>query len=164
MAGASRGIGRATADAFLARGWRVVAGMRDPADGTNAPGLHVARLDVTDPASVRDGVAAAHEVAGGSLGCVVYNAGWALFGAVEDVDLGLARHAFETNLFGAVAVMQAVLPPMRRAGSGVVVGVSTLSGRIPSRSSGCTPRRSWRSRRSSRRWRWSSGPPACGRC
>ncbi len=131
VTGASRGIGRATVDAFVAAGWRVVAGMRDPADGTDAPGRHVVRLDVTDPASVRTAVGAAQEVAGGALACVVNNAGWALFGAVEDVDLDLARREFETNLFGAVAVMQAALPAMRRAGSGVVVGVSSVSGRIP---------------------------------
>jgi NAD(P)-dependent dehydrogenase (short-subunit alcohol dehydrogenase family) len=131
VTGASRGIGRATADAFAAAGWRVVAGMRDPADPRSAPGRHVVRLDVTDLASVRTAVAAAERVAGGALACVVNNAGWALFGAVEDVDLDLARREFETNLFGAVAVMQAALPAMRRAGCGVVVGVSSLSGRIP---------------------------------
>ncbi len=131
VTGASRGIGQATADAFVAAGWRVVAGMRDPAGATDAPGRHVVRLDVTDPASVRDAVDAAHEIAGGPLACVVNNAGWALFGAVEDVDLDIARRQFETNLFGAIAVTQAALPAMRRAGSGVVVGVSTLAGRIP---------------------------------
>jgi NAD(P)-dependent dehydrogenase (short-subunit alcohol dehydrogenase family) len=128
VTGASRGIGRATADAFAVAGWRVVAGMRDPAD---VPGRHVVRLDVTDPASVRTAVAAAEEFADGALACVVNNAGWALFGAVEDVDLDVARRQFETNLFGAVSVMQAALPAMRRAGRGVVVGVSSLSGRIP---------------------------------
>jgi NAD(P)-dependent dehydrogenase (short-subunit alcohol dehydrogenase family) len=131
VTGASRGIGQATADAFLAAGWRVVAGMRDPASATDASEHHVVRLDVTDPTSVRDAVGAAHEIAGGPLACVVNNAGWALFGAVEDVDLDVARRQFETNLFGAVAVIQAALPGMRRAGSGVVVGVSTLAGRIP---------------------------------
>ncbi len=130
VTGASRGIGKATADAFVDAGWRVVAGVRDPA-GTDAPGRHVVRLEVTDPASVREGVGAAHEIAGGALACLVNNAGWTLVGAVEDVDLDLARRQFETNLFGAVAVMQAALPAMRRAGSGVVVGVSSLAGRIP---------------------------------
>ncbi len=131
VTGASRGIGQATANAFLAAGWRVVAGMRDPAEATDASGRHVVHLDVTDPASVRDAVGAAHEIAGGPLACVVNNAGWALFGAVEDVDRDIARRQFETNLFGALAVIQAALPAMRRAGSGVVVGVSTLAGRIP---------------------------------
>jgi NAD(P)-dependent dehydrogenase (short-subunit alcohol dehydrogenase family) len=131
VAGASRGIGRATAGAFLSRDWRVVAGMRDPGSAADVTGLRVVELDVTDPVSVRDAVGAAHEIAGGPLDCVVCNAGWTPFGAVEDIDLDVARAAFETNLFGAVAVLQAALPPMRRAGAGVVVGVSTLSGRIP---------------------------------
>jgi NAD(P)-dependent dehydrogenase (short-subunit alcohol dehydrogenase family) len=131
VTGASRGIGQATVNAFVASGWRVVAGMRDPADATDVPGRHVVRLDVTDPSSIRDAVGTAHEVAGGPLACVVNNAGWALFGAVEDVDLDIARREFETNLFGAVAVIQAALPAMRQAGSGVVVGVSSLCGRIP---------------------------------
>jgi NAD(P)-dependent dehydrogenase (short-subunit alcohol dehydrogenase family) len=107
-----------------------VAGLRDPARA-HAPGHHVVRLDVTDPASVRSAVGTAEEIAAGPLACVVNNAGWTLVGAVEDVDLDLARREFETNLFGAVAVIQAALPAMRRAGSGVVVGVSSLSGRIP---------------------------------
>lgn len=131
VTGASRGIGQATVAAFVAAGWRVVAGMRDPAGATDAPGRHVVRLDVTDPSSVRNAVGTAQEVAGGPLACVVNNAGWALFGAVEDVDLDIARRQFETNLFGAVAVIQAALPAMRQAGSGVVVGVSSLAGRIP---------------------------------
>jgi len=132
ITGASRGIGRATADAFAAAGWRVVAGVRDPpGDDGDPAGVHVLRLDVTVAASVRDAVRATEEIAGGAVDCVVNNAGWCLVGAVEDVDLDLARREFETNLFGAVAVMQAALPAMRRAGAGVLVGVSSVSGRIP---------------------------------
>ncbi|MFP5450585.1 MAG: SDR family NAD(P)-dependent oxidoreductase, partial [Thermoleophilia bacterium] len=116
-----------TAEALAAAGWRVVAGVRDPGAlaPLSGPGLHVVRLDVTDADSIRSGVAEAERVAGGALRCVVNNAGWALFGAIEDVDLGEARREFETNLFGAVAVLQAALPRMREAGAGVVVSVST---------------------------------------
>ena len=133
VTGAARGIGRATAEALAASGWRVVAGVRSPEDLVPfAEGdVHIVHLDVTDAETVRTGVAAAEELAGGALGCVVCNAGWALFGAVEDLDLAVAREEFETNVFGAVAVLQATLPAMRRAGRGVVVGVSTLAGRIP---------------------------------
>jgi NAD(P)-dependent dehydrogenase (short-subunit alcohol dehydrogenase family) len=133
VTGAARGIGRMTAEALAAAGWRVVAGVRDPGAlaPLGGPRCHVVRLDVTDADSIRSGVAEAERVAGGALRCVVNNAGWALFGAIEDVDLGEARREFETNLFGAVAVLQAALPRMREAGAGVVVSVSTLSGRVP---------------------------------
>lgn len=133
VTGAARGIGRATAEEFARSGWRVVAGVRDPAalEPFDDRDVGIVRLDVTDPATVRAGVAEAEEMAGGALECVVNNAGWALFGAVEDVNLGLAREEFETNFFGAVAVIQAAVPAMRRAGRGTIVAVSTLAGRVP---------------------------------
>jgi NAD(P)-dependent dehydrogenase (short-subunit alcohol dehydrogenase family) len=134
VTGAGRGIGRATAEAFLEAGWRVVAGVRDVAGARGVyaerPDLRIVRLDVTEPASVVEGVAAAHEHAGGALGCVVSNAGYAVLGAVEDVDLDEVRAMFETNLFGAAAVLQQALPPMREAGGGVVVFVSSIGARF----------------------------------
>jgi NAD(P)-dependent dehydrogenase (short-subunit alcohol dehydrogenase family) len=134
VTGAGRGIGRATAEAFLDAGWRVVAGVRDVPGAREAyaerPELAIVRLDVTESASVVEGVAAAHEHAGGALGCVVSNAGYAVLGAVEDVDLGEVRAMFETNLFGAAAVLQQALPPMREAGGGVVVFMSSIGARI----------------------------------
>lgn len=133
VTGAARGIGRATVEILAASGWRVVAGVRtlEELEAFPAGDVHPVDLDVTEASRVRAGVARAEELAGGALGCVVCNAGWALFGAVEDLDLAVAREEFETNVFGAVSVIQAALPAMRRAGRGVVVGVSTLSGRIP---------------------------------
>ena len=88
------------------------------------------RLDVTEAASVREGVAAAEEWAGGALGCLVSNAGYAVLGAIEEVDLDEVRRMFETNLFGAAAVIQAALPAMREAGGGSLVFVSSIGARI----------------------------------
>lgn len=134
VTGASRGIGRATVERLLESGWRVAAGVRDPHAARAAlpdhPDLGIIRLDVSRPDEIADGVAAAEEHAGGALCAVVNNAGWALLGAVEDVDLAHARAMFETNLFGAAAVIQAALPEMRVAGRGVVVNVSSIGGRI----------------------------------
>lgn len=133
ITGAARGIGRATTEAFAGAGWRVVAGVREPGrlEAFGAPGVHVVTMDVTDRESVRAAVADAHALAGGAMDCVVNNAGWAPFGAVEDIGLDVARDAFETNLFGALNVLQEVLPAMRERRRGVVVNMSTLSGRVP---------------------------------
>ncbi len=132
VTGAARGIGRATVERLLDRGWRVVAGVRDPsAAGFDDPRVAVVRLDVTDAASVLAGVAAAQEFAGGALDAVVSNAGYALVGAVEDVALDEVRAVFETNTFGALAVVQAALPAMRAAGGGAVVFVSTIGAGLP---------------------------------
>ncbi len=135
VTGAGRGIGRATVDALTDRGWRVVAGVRDVAAaaeaGLDRPGVHVVALDVTDAAQVRDGVRAAEDIAAGPLDAVVLNAGYALVGAIEDVDLDEVRAVLETNALGALAVVQAALPVMREAGGGAVVFVSTVGAGLP---------------------------------
>jgi NAD(P)-dependent dehydrogenase (short-subunit alcohol dehydrogenase family) len=133
VTGAGRGIGRACALAFRQEGWEVVAGVRDVAAAEEAhrgTGVRVVRLDVADAASVEEGVAAAEDHAGGALACLVSNAGYAVLGAVEDVDLDAVRAMFETNVFGAAAVLQRVVPGMRAAGGGAVVFVSSIGARI----------------------------------
>jgi NAD(P)-dependent dehydrogenase (short-subunit alcohol dehydrogenase family) len=135
ITGAARGIGRATATALLDRGWQVVAGVRDPAAAAQSLGEHdgltTVAMDVTDSAQVRAGVAAAERVAGGALDALVLNAGYALVGAVEDVDLDEVRAVLETNALGALAVIQAAVPAMRGAGRGAVVFVSTVGADLP---------------------------------
>jgi NAD(P)-dependent dehydrogenase (short-subunit alcohol dehydrogenase family) len=90
----------------------------------------VTPLDVTDPAQIEAGVEAAQRHAGGALTCVVPNAGYAVMGATEDVDLDVVRRMFETNLFGNAAVVQRALPAMREAGRGSVVCVSSIGARL----------------------------------
>lgn len=133
VTGAGRGIGRASALAFRDAGWRVVAGVRDVAAAEEAyagTGVHVERLDVTDASSVEEGVEAAERHAGGALACLVSNAGYAVLGAVEDADLDEVRTMFDTNFFGAAAVVQRAVPAMREAGGGAVVFVSSIGARI----------------------------------
>jgi NAD(P)-dependent dehydrogenase (short-subunit alcohol dehydrogenase family) len=134
VTGAGRGIGRAAVERFDDAGWRAVAGVRDLAAAREAyadrPGVRVVHLDVTDAASVAAGVADAERVAGGALDALVSNAGYAVLGAVEDVDLDEVRAMLETNFLGATAVVQAALPAMRARRSGVVVFTSSIGARI----------------------------------
>ncbi len=132
VTGASRGVGRAAVDVLAHRGWRVLAGCRAPEDTglQGRPGVEVARMDMTDRASVRAAVADAERLGGGRLDCLVNNAAYGVLGAVEDVDLDDARAMFEANVFGALAAMQDALPGMRARREGVIVNVSSIGGRI----------------------------------
>lgn len=132
ITGASRGFGRAFVKAALSRGDRVAATARDTAtlEGlADAVGdaLLPLELDVTDRAAVRAAVKAAHERFG-RLDVVVNNAGYGLFGMVEEVSEQQVRDQLETNFFGALSVTQAVLPILRGQGSGHIVQISSVGG------------------------------------
>src|SRR6202046_2052889 len=132
ITGTSRGFGRVWAQAALARGDRVAATARDVK--TLAPlveqyGDLVAplALDVTDKAAASAAVKFAHQRFG-RLDVVVNNAGYGLFGTIEEVSESEARAQLETNLFGALWVTQAALPIMRAQGSGHIIQVSSIGG------------------------------------
>ena len=132
ITGTSKGFGRIWAEAALARGDRVAATARDVK--TLAPlveryGELVAaiKLDVTDKAAVDAAIAQAHDRFG-RLDVVVNNAGYGLFGAVEEVSEAEARAQIETNLFGALWVTQAALPYMRAQRAGHIIQVSSIGG------------------------------------
>jgi NAD(P)-dependent dehydrogenase (short-subunit alcohol dehydrogenase family) len=132
VTGSSRGFGRLWVEAALGRGDRVVASARDvhTLDGlVEAYGDSVLplALDVTDRSAVLDAVAAAKGFLG-SLDVVVNNAGYGLFGMVEEVSEAEARAQLETNVFGALWVTQAALPFMREQGSGHLIQVSSIGG------------------------------------
>lgn len=135
VTGASSGIGAAAVNAFATAGYQVVAAVRDPANvaGPWPVGVTPVVIDVRDPASVRAGVGAAQDAAGGALDVVVNNAGVAAIGPVESADLAAAQDLFDTNLWGAVRVAQAALPAMRAAGGGLVANISSVGGRTPAR-------------------------------
>ena len=133
ITGTSRGLGRAFAEAALQRGDKVAATARNTATlddlvakyGDDAV-LPLA-LDVTDKAAVTTAVSAAHEKFG-RLDVVVNNAGYGLFGMVEEITEQQLRGQMETNLFGAFWVSQAVLPILRAQGSGHIVQISSVGG------------------------------------
>lgn len=122
ITGASTGFGRETASHFLSEQWNVIATMRDPSANTLPADdrLRVLELDVTDPDSISSAVAAA-----GPIDVLVNNAGIGWLNAVEGTSLEMVRRIFETNTFGTIAMMQAVLPGMRERRSGVIVNVSS---------------------------------------
>ncbi|GAA3875424.1 SDR family oxidoreductase [Streptomyces sp. NPDC003631] len=132
ITGTSRGFGREWAEAALERGDRVAATARNIESLkalTDSYGDRVLalQLDVTDKAAVDTAVAHAHEHFG-RLDVVVNNAGYGLFGTIEEVSEDEARAQIETNLFGALWVTKAALPILRAQGSGHFVQVSSIGG------------------------------------
>jgi NAD(P)-dependent dehydrogenase (short-subunit alcohol dehydrogenase family) len=137
VTGSSSGIGFHTS-LFLARaGFYTYATMRnldksskiiDIAQEDNLP-LEVLQLDVTDDKSVKD-VINTIAVKQKRIDVVVNNAGYGSVGAVEDFSIDEIKAQFETNFFGAIRVIQYVLPIMREQRSGVIVNISSIGGRI----------------------------------
>ncbi len=132
VTGCSSGIGRATALEASRRGHRVFASARnrsDLADLERRDNLTALALDVTDPASVRAAVELVLARAG-RIDALVNNAGYAQYGAVEEVTPEEWRAVFEVNFFGLLDVTRAVLPAMRAARRGTIVLISSLGGRV----------------------------------
>ena len=133
ITGTSRGIGRAFAESALERGDKVAASARNVAALEDLVAEHGDEavlplvLDVTDRAAVAAAVAAAHQKFG-RLDVVVNNAGYGLFGMVEEITEQQVRDQMETNFFGAFWVTQAVLPILRAQGGGHIVQVSSVGG------------------------------------
>lgn len=130
VTGASSGIGEATVRTLLAQGHRVHAGARRAArmDALREAGAIVHALDVADEDSMSAFVTAVLEREG-RIDALVNNAGFAVYGAVEEVSLEEARGQFEVNLFGIARLTQLVLPAMREQGGGTIINVSGVEGR-----------------------------------
>src|SRR5262245_10961364 len=137
VTGTSSGIGLATATHFARQGHEVWAGVRTPATATELQEtierdrlpIRVIGLDVDDPASVQRGVGEVHDKVG-RIDVLVNNAGIGGGGPIEDVPVDWAQSLFQTNYFGVVRMVQAVLPGMRQRRSGTIVNVSSIAGRL----------------------------------
>ena len=132
ITGTSKGFGRVWAEAALARGDQVAATARDvktlqPLVERYGDRVAAIKLDVTDKPAVNAAIAEAH-ARFGRLDVVVNNAGYGLFGTIEEVSEAEARDQIETNLFGALWVTQAALPIMRAQGAGHIIQVSSIGG------------------------------------
>jgi NAD(P)-dependent dehydrogenase (short-subunit alcohol dehydrogenase family) len=132
ITGASSGFGKATARYFAAQGWNVVATMRTPeqeTELTQLPNVLVTRLDMQDPATIAPALEAGL-ARFGQLDVLVNNAGFGTFGIFESASDAQIRRQFEVNVFGLMAVAQAVLPHFRQQRSGTIVNISSFGGRV----------------------------------
>ncbi|MBN8841686.1 MAG: SDR family oxidoreductase [Sphingomonadales bacterium] len=140
ITGASSGFGRLGALHYASLGAKVIATMRNvprpEADSLRAEAakagldLHIAEIDVTSDASVRDGTARALDLAGGRIDTLINNAGIGITGPVEVQDMEATRAIFETNVLGIQRMLIALLPQMRAGKSGHVVNISSQLGRV----------------------------------
>ncbi|UIJ98986.1 oxidoreductase [Rhizobium leguminosarum] len=134
ITGASSGLGRALAEAVLARGWRAVMTARRPETLADLTAEHGDRalalaLDVTDSNSIAGAVHDA-ETHFGAIDVLVNNAGYGYLSAIEEGDDAEIRAQFETNVFGLIAVTKQVLPGMRSRRQGHIFNVSSLGGLV----------------------------------
>jgi NAD(P)-dependent dehydrogenase (short-subunit alcohol dehydrogenase family) len=134
ITGVSTGFGRALAEAALAKGYRVVGTVRNEAAKAEfdalKPGQAFARLlDVTDFAAIAPMVAEIEKTVG-AIDVLVNNAGYGHEGIIEESPLEDFKRQFDVNVFGAVAMMQGVLPFMRKRRSGRILNITSMGGTI----------------------------------
>jgi NAD(P)-dependent dehydrogenase (short-subunit alcohol dehydrogenase family) len=137
ITGTSTGIGLATALALGRAGHKVYATMRNPA---RAPELSetstreklpikISAMDVDSDTSVKTGIAAIEKDAG-PIDVLVNNAGVERNGSIEEIPLAIFRAVMETNYFGALRCIQAVVPQMRQRKNGCIINVTSVAGRV----------------------------------
>ena len=137
ITGCSSGFGLLTALHFARQGETVIAGVRRPSTARELRrrrdeerlSFDIVGLDVTDEASVAAAVSGVLE-AQGRIDVLVNNAGVGSHGAIEDTSPEVVQAVFDTNVFGPLRLLRAVLPVMRSQGQGVVVNMSSLAGRV----------------------------------
>ncbi len=130
ITGASSGIGKATAQLFEAKGWNVVAAMRQPALQTglvSSDRLKIVELDVQKPDTIHTAIAEA-VVAFGRVDAWVNNAGYGVFGPVEAATHIEIRRQYEVNVFGLIECAKAIVPHFRANHNGVLLNVTSVGG------------------------------------
>ncbi|MFF2910630.1 SDR family NAD(P)-dependent oxidoreductase [Paenibacillus sp. NPDC057934] len=134
ITGSSRGLGRSLTEVVLKKGDYVIATARNPQSLNDlveqyGEQIHPLALDVSDEQAVSAAVEQAHQVFG-RLDVVVNNAGYGDVASVEDVTLNDFRAQIDTNFYGVVYVSKAVVPILRKQGSGHIIQISSVGGRI----------------------------------
>lgn len=131
ITGASSGIGFDAAQTLARQGHTVYAAARrvEKMEPLQSDGVKVMRMDVTDSASMAEGVKTVLD-AEGRIDVLVNNAGYGYFGAVENVTMEEARRQVEVNVFGLAELCKLVLPVMRKQGSGRIINTSSIAGKM----------------------------------
>ena len=136
ITGSSTGIGRATALYLSKKGHRVYASMRNPDNAGELRNVaEIIALDVSDEGSVKKAVAQVLDREG-RIDVLINNAGIAPIGPLEEVDDAEVRRVFDTNVFGLLRCVRAVLPAMRKQKSGSIINIGSVAGSIASSCSG----------------------------
>ena len=131
VTGASSGIGEATAIALQREGYIVYAGARriERMEHLKPLGIRPVKLDVTDDASMRSVVQKIKKECS-TIDILINNAGYGLYGAIEDIPMKEAYRQLEVNLFGLARMTQLVLPLMRKQHSGKIINIASIGGKI----------------------------------
>ena len=130
ITGTSSGIGRATARLLAQAGFQVFGTSRNPSTQENQNGFEVLALDVHSDKSAKEFVDMVLDQTG-RVDILINNAGYVLSGALEETTIEETKSQFETNFFGVVRLVNAVLPTMRKQGSGQIINLSSLAGLVP---------------------------------
>jgi NAD(P)-dependent dehydrogenase (short-subunit alcohol dehydrogenase family) len=132
ITGTSSGIGRAAVLKFNNKGWNVIATMRAPEKETELNRLDnvlVVALDVQKPESIADAIVAGINKYG-KIDAIVNNAGAAIFGVFEQATEDQVNKIFDTNVFGPMRVLRAILPYFRTQRSGTIINITSQGGRV----------------------------------
>src|SRR5574341_1645225 len=130
VTGASSGIGQAIARLLAQKGFIVFGTSRNPLDGEKMSGLEVLPLEVRSDDSVQACVNAVLTKAG-RLDILINNAGYEVASALEETSIAEAKSQFETNLFGVMRMVKAVLPLMRQQHGGQIINIGSIVGLVP---------------------------------
>ncbi|HUH52132.1 MAG TPA: SDR family oxidoreductase [Flavobacterium sp.] len=126
ITGASSGIGKAIAEFLQQKHFIVYGTSRNPEQNLDAE-VKLIQLEVTDASSIQTAIAQVlHKE--GRIDVLINNAGIGITGALEEIPTAEMRRNFETNLFGPIEVIKAVLPQMRKQGSGLIINITSIAG------------------------------------
>ena len=131
ITGASSGIGKATAKRLISEGHIVYGAARrvENMSDLEEMGGHAIRMDITNEAEVTAAVQRIMDE-NDRFDVLVNNAGYAVYGAVEQIPIDQARRQFEVNLFGLASLTQKIIPIMREQGAGQIINISSVGGKI----------------------------------